>query len=58
MAQGVQGHSEESRSQAWRLREGVHPGRGGTLKCDKDSIEEIGWVGGMLQVEGLVPWRH
>lgn len=38
MAQGVQGHGEESRSQAWRLREDVHPGRGGvTLKCDKDS---------------------
>lgn len=59
MAQGVQGHGEESRPQAWRLREDVQPGRGGiTLKCDKDSVEETGWVGGMLQVEELVPWRH
>lgn len=22
------------------------------------TVGEIGWVGGMLQVEGLVPWRH
>lgn len=37
MVQGVQAHGEESRTQAWRLREDTHPGRGGiTLKCDKD----------------------